>query len=175
MQGFALSATGSVSIMADTTILTATGDDGFLHLLRGQLHDQFDGCSRMIVAATIDEACSLLPMAHPRLIVVHWTRLGNHLGELNRLLWSTTLLARQVPVLVVADRYRTEQATTLYRMGVTEYISRTHHADQLGRILDSYLRPSPPSGSRPAASTEDPTQATKSWSSTARSVAAQVV
>src|SRR5262249_14993766 len=100
---------------------------------------------------------------------------GNHLEELNRLLWATTLLARQVPVLVIGDRYRIEQATTLYRMGVTEYISRTHHADQFGRILESYLRPAPTSRSRSSASAEDAAQTTKAWSLTARSVAAQVV
>ena len=98
----------------------------------------------MIVASTIDEACSLLPMAHPRLIVVHWNRHGGRSEELNRLLWATTVLARGVPVLVIADRYRVDQATTFYRMGVAEYISRTHHADQLGRVLDTYFGPSRP-------------------------------
>jgi DNA-binding NarL/FixJ family response regulator len=161
--------------MADCTILTITCDERFLQVLRGQLHDQFGGSSRMIVAASIDEACSLLPMAHPRLIVVHGARHGSPLEELNRLLWVTTVLARQVPVLVIADRYRTDQATTLYRMGVREYISRTHHADQFGRILDSYLRPSPASAPRTADATDDPAQTTKTWSSTALSVAAQVV
>jgi response regulator of citrate/malate metabolism len=161
--------------MIDSTILTITGDETFLNSLRGQLHDQFAGPSRMIVAGTIEEACSLLPMAHPRLVVVHWTRHGSHLEDLNRLLWATTVLARQVPVLVIADRYRIDQATTLYRMGVTEYISRTHHADRFGRVLDSYLRHSPASGPRTAASADEPAQPTKTWSSTTRKVTAQVV
>lgn len=161
--------------MNDGTILTITGDERFLSVLRDQLHDQFPGSTRMIVAGTIDEACSLLPMSHPRLIVVHWSRHGSPLEELNRLLWATTVLARQVPVLVIADRYRIDQATTLYRMGVREYISRTHHTDQFGRILNSYLRVSPASGPRTAESAEDPAQSTKPWASAARSVTAQVV
>ncbi len=155
--------------MADSTILTVTGDEHFLSLLRNQIHEQYPGPSRMVVATTIDEACSLLPMAHPRLIVVHWTSHGRHLEELNRLLWATTVLARQVPVLVIADRYRIDQATTLYRMGVREYISRTHHADQFGRVLDSYLRHSPASGPRTAASADEPAQAANAWSTTTRS------
>jgi len=161
--------------MADSTILTITGDEKFLKVLRSQLHDQFPGATRMVVASTIEEACSLLPMAHPRLIVVHWSRHGSQLEDLNRLLWATTVLARQVPVLIIADRYRIDQATTLYRMGVTEYISRTHHADQFGRILDSYLRPSPVSGLRTVAAADDTTQSAKPWSTPTLPVTAQVV
>jgi DNA-binding NtrC family response regulator len=160
--------------MTDSTILTVTVDEPFLDQLRGQLHDQFPGSTRMIVAGTIDEACSLLPMSRPRLIVVHWSRHGSRLEDLNRLLWATTVLARQVPVLVIADRYRIDQATTLYRMGVSEFISRTHHLDQFGRILNSYLHPAPASGSGRAA-TDEPTQPTKPWSMSARNVTAQVV
>jgi DNA-binding NarL/FixJ family response regulator len=156
-------------------ILTITADERFLNVLREQLHDQFPGATRMIVAGTIDEACSLLPMAHPRLIVLHWSRHGSPLEEVNRLLWATSVLARQVPVLVIADRYRIDQATTLYRMGVREYISRTHHVDQFGRILNSYLRISPVSVPHPTESAEDPTQSAKPWSSPARTITAQVV
>ena len=161
--------------MADNTILTVTLDERFLDVLRGQLHDRFPGSTRMIVAGSIEEACSLLPMSHPRLIVVHWSRHGSQLEDLNRLLWATTVLARQVPVLVIADRYRVDQATTLYRMGVREYISRTHHVDQFGRILDAYLRHSPASGPRTAAASDEPTPTAKPWSSTAPGVTAQVV
>jgi DNA-binding NarL/FixJ family response regulator len=161
--------------MADSTILTITGDEHFLSLLRNQIHEQASGPSRMVVAATIDEACSLLPMAHPRLIVVHWTNHGRRFEELNRLLWATTVLARQAPVLVIADRYRIDQATTLYRMGVREYISRTHHADQFGRVLGSYLRHSPASGPRTADSADEPVQAANAWATASPSVTAQVV
>ena len=161
--------------MTDSTILTVTGDEKFLDDLYVQLHDQFPGSTRMILAATIDEACSLLPMARPRLIVVHWSRLGSHLEDLNRLLWATTVLARQVPVLVIADRYRIDQATTLYRMGVSEYISRTHHADQFGRVLDSYLRRAPAPAPQAPDPADDASLASKPWSSTAQSVTAQVV
>jgi len=162
--------------MPDRTILTITGDGRFLDLLRNQLHDQFPGATRMVVSATMEEACSLLPTARPRLIVVHWTSQGRHLEEFNRLLWVTTVLSRQVPVLVIADRYRIEQATTLYRMGVREYISRTHHGDQFGRILESYLRPAPASGRHASASADGPAPSTNTWSAAAvRSMTAQVV
>ncbi len=44
-------------------------------------------------------------------------------------------------MLVIAERYRTDQATMMYRMGVVEYISRTHHLDQLGSVLSAYVPP----------------------------------
>jgi DNA-binding response OmpR family regulator len=160
--------------MVDSTILTVTDDDCFLELLQRQLRDQNGGGSRMIVARTIDEACSLLSTARPRLIVVHWRRHGCCYEELNRLLWTTTVLAHRVPVLILADRYRTDQATTLFRMGVSDYISRTHHLDQFGRILDAYLRHRPGSG-HPTSSPGGPEPPSRAWSTAPQTVTAQVV
>ena len=125
--------------MHDSTILTITNNKSFLNVFRKQLHDQVAGTSRMIVARTIDEACSLLETARPQLIVVHWGGEKGSYAQLDRLLWTTTVQTRAVPVLVMADRYRTDQATMMYRMGVSEYISRSHHLDQLGPIFSAYL------------------------------------
>jgi DNA-binding NtrC family response regulator len=158
--------------MTAGTILTITGDEQLLGLLQKGLHDQNGGGSRMIVATTIEEACSLLSMTQPRLVIVHWTRLGSHYEELNRLLWATTVLSRRIPVIIIADRYRIDQATTLYRMGVSEYISRTHHQDQVGTILESYLHPAPSSRSPKAPTSAD---AVKSWTAMPASMTAQVV
>ncbi len=147
--------------MYDLTILTITSDDKFLKLFRKQLHDQVASNSPMIVAGTIDEACSLLKTARPRLIVVHWARDSGRYEQLDRLLWTTTVQARRIPVLVIAERYRTEQATMMYRMGVSEYISRSHHLDQLGAVFSSYL-PVAPVAAEGVASSEPPN---KTWAS----------
>jgi response regulator of citrate/malate metabolism len=125
--------------MANHMLLTIASDDRFVQLLRWQLQDHDDGATRMTVAGSIDEACSLLREVRPRLIVVEWRR-GRRYDELNQFLWTTTVLADRIPVLVVADGYRVDQATRLYRMGVTDYISRSHHQHQFGRILDAYVR-----------------------------------
>ena len=160
--------------MADCTVLTITSDEQFLNLLRKELHDPAGGGNPIIVASGMEEACSLLPMAHPRLIIVHWSHHGGRSEELNRLLWATTVLATSVPVLVIVDRYRVDQATTFFRMGVTDYISRTHHGDQLGRILDTYLHHRRTSSTIETTS-ESPTQTVKPWSSKSKRLKAQVV
>jgi DNA-binding NarL/FixJ family response regulator len=158
--------------MAHNPILAVTNDDAFLTMLRSKLREQLNLKGRIAATASLDEACSLMNTAHPRLIVVHLAGDGGHYEEFDRLLWATSVLSRPTPVVVIAERYLTEQATTLYRMGVSEYISRTHHLDQVGDILEAYLRPTTPKvAPAPAA---DAT--TARWGShTAPSVTAQVV
>jgi hypothetical protein len=104
----------------------------------------------------------------PRLVVVHWTRVTGRIEQLDRLLWATTVQARQVPVVVIAERYRTDQATMMYRMGVSEYISRTHHLDQLGTVFSAYL-PSPAGQLQAVEPAVAVAQASKAWSSGSKS------
>ena len=147
--------------MHDMTILTVTNDHKFLDLFRGCLHKQVAAGSRMIVAGTIDEACSLLKTVRPRLVVVHWARDTGTYEQLDRLLWTTTVQARRIPVLVIAERYRTDQATMMYRMGVSDYISRSHHLDQLGPVFSAYL----PLAMVAAEAVSASEQPSKTWSS----------
>jgi DNA-binding NtrC family response regulator len=125
--------------MLDSTILTVSSNQEFVSVLRLQLQDQVGGGSRMIVAGTVEEACSLLDTAGPRVVVVHYTGEIASYDQLDGLLWATSVQARRIPVLVIADRYRTDQATMLFRMGVSEYISRSHHLSQFGEIFAAYL------------------------------------
>jgi DNA-binding NarL/FixJ family response regulator len=109
-----------------------------------KLREQSSLRGRIAATASLDEACSLLKTVRPRLIVVHLRGEGGHYEQFDRLLWTTSVLSRPTPVVVIAERYLTDQATTLYRMGVSEYISRSHHLDQIGEILKAYLRPATP-------------------------------
>jgi DNA-binding NarL/FixJ family response regulator len=127
--------------MPSTPVLTVTNDDTFLSLLRAKLRDHLGPKGRIMVAATVDEASPLLKTARPRLIVVHLASDSGRYEQLDRLLWATSLLSRPTPIVVIAERYRTDQATMMYRMGVAEYVSRTHHLDQLEGVLGAYLRP----------------------------------
>src|SRR5271163_1916406 len=97
--------------MLISTILTVTSDGTFLGLLRQQLRDPAGSRVRMIVAGTMNDASALLERTRPQLIVVHWTGDRARFGQLDRLLWTTSVLARRTPVLVIAERYRIDQAT----------------------------------------------------------------
>jgi len=127
--------------MSATPILAVTNDDTLLSLLRAKLRDHIGPKGRIMVAASVDEACPLLNTARARLIVVHLAGDSGRYEQVDQLLWTTSVLRRPTPVVVIAERYRTDQATMMYRMGVSEYISRTHHLDQLGEVLGAYLRP----------------------------------
>ena len=164
MHGLPISGCRGNQRMPDSTILTVTSDQEFVALLRQQLRGHAGAGGPMIIARTIDEACSLVKTIRPRLVVVHWTRDGSRYEHLDRLLWTTSVLSRKVPVLVIAERYRIDQATMMFRMGVSEYISRTHHIEQLGQVFSAYLPPSPQVVS--AASTETVASAGgKGWAS----------
>lgn len=159
--------------MSHSPVLTVTSDDSFLEILRTKLREQLNLPGRIAATASLDEACSLMKTARPRLIVVHLRGDGGHYGQFDRLLWTTSVLSRPTPVVVIAERYLTDQATTLYRMGVSEYISRTHHLDQIGEILKAYLQPARPIGA--TASRADGTAARWGANHAAASITAQVV
>jgi DNA-binding response OmpR family regulator len=127
--------------MSSNSILTITCDDELLELLSTQLPASDLGERHLILARTIGEAGSLLAVVRPRLIVLHWSRHRHRYEDLNNLLWARTVLAHRVPIIVITDRYRLDEATKLYRMGVTEYISRTHHQNRFVPILQAHLRP----------------------------------
>ncbi len=127
--------------MSATPILAITNDEALLGALRSTIRDELGQKGRIVVAASVGEACPLLKTARPRLIVVHLTGESARYEQLDQLLWATSVVSRPTPIVVVAERYRIDQATMMYRMGVSEYISRKHHLDGLADVLGAYLRP----------------------------------
>jgi DNA-binding NarL/FixJ family response regulator len=87
----------------------------------------------------MDEASHLLEMAGARLIVVDWNSEGFDYEQMANLLWANSILACPALVLVVADSYKTDQALTLFRMGVDEYVCPSDHADKIQAVLGQLL------------------------------------
>ena len=121
--------------MSTTPILAITNDETLLSSLRSTVRDELGQKGRIVVAASIDAAFPLLKAARPRLIVFHFTGDSARYEQLDRLLWATSVVSRPTPIVVIAERYRIDQATMMYRMGVSEYISRKHHLDGLAGVL----------------------------------------
>jgi DNA-binding NtrC family response regulator len=125
--------------MFDYTYLVVTRDRSFVALLREQLRAEKLAGTRLILCDSADEACALLQTVRVRLVVVHLE--PDHIGyeEVDHILWVTSIMPRRMPVLVVAERYVVEQATNLFRMGVSDFVSRSHHAERLGALVAGYL------------------------------------
>src|SRR6516162_6225089 len=111
--------------MLDCTSLIVTRDRSLVALLREQVRSQKVVGSRIIVSGSADEACSLLQTVRLRLVVVHLQPELLGYDEVDHILWVTSTLPRQVPLVVVAERYLIEQATIFYQMGASEYVSRS--------------------------------------------------
>jgi DNA-binding NtrC family response regulator len=142
--------------MLDCTSLIVTRDRSLVALLREQVRSQKVVGSRIIVSGSADEACSLLQTVRLRLVVVHLQPELLGYDEVDHILWVTSTLPRQVPLVVVAERYLIEQATIFYQMGASEYVSRSHHLDQLGALVAAYLPHRPVAASASAADVDAP-------------------
>ena len=88
-------------------------------------------------------------MASARLILLNWDSDRADYEQIGNLLWTNSTLASPAMVLVIADEYRAEQAVTLFRMGVDEYVGRSDHAEKLQGVLGQLL-----TGRETAASTQ---------------------
>jgi DNA-binding NarL/FixJ family response regulator len=141
MHGSALLVHREIEHMSATPILAITNDETLVGSLRSTVREELGQKGRIVVAGSVDDACPLLKAARPRVVVVHLTGESARYEQLDRLLWATSVASRRTPIVVIAERYRIDQATMMYRMGVSEYISRKHHLGGLAGVLAAYLRP----------------------------------
>lgn len=127
--------------MRHTTILTVTNDVGWLAELRPALHSA--GRGRLVVARSVEEAARLVGVATPRLIVIRDGESGPTREQLAALLWANSILEHPAAVAVVAEGYDADRATSLYQLGVDEYLSIAEHADRAEEILLELSRSRP--------------------------------
>jgi DNA-binding NarL/FixJ family response regulator len=123
--------------MCDFTVLAMTAGVDWLEPVRHDLHQL--GGTRVIVTESMEEACELLEMASARLILLNWDSDRADYEQVGNLLWTNSTLASPAVVLVIADEYRADQAVTLFRMGVDEYVGRADHTEKLQGVLGQLL------------------------------------
>jgi DNA-binding NtrC family response regulator len=93
---------------------------------------------RVRVFQSVYEAIARTAAALPGLIAIH-LRGGVTDAQVAYLLGKATLPQQQVPVVVISDHYDTERALALFRLGVTDYISRSDHLDRLPSLVDALM------------------------------------
>jgi DNA-binding NarL/FixJ family response regulator len=93
----------------------------------------------VIITESMEEACGLLELAGARLILLNWDSDRADYELIGNLLWTNSTLASPAMILVIADEYRPDQAVTLFRMGVDEYVCRSDHAENLQGVLGQLL------------------------------------
>jgi DNA-binding response OmpR family regulator len=123
--------------MSDFTILAMTADVDWLEPVRHDLQDL--GGTRVIVTGSMEEACGLLEMASARLILLDWDSDRADYELIGNLLWTNSTLPSPAMVLVITEDYNADQAVTLFRMGIDEYVCRADHAEKLQGVLGQLL------------------------------------
>ena len=78
-------------------------------------------------------------MAKARLILLSWDSDRADYERIANLLWTNSTLALPATVLVIVDDYHADQAMTLFRMGVDEYVCRSDHSEKLKGVLGQWL------------------------------------
>jgi DNA-binding NarL/FixJ family response regulator len=123
--------------MSDPTILAMAGSEGWLARLQFSLGAVRS--VRIIVTQSMSEASELLPSALVDLIVVDWLAPAATYDQMDELLWANSTLPHPAPVLVTSETYEPEQASTLFQMGVDEYIDFAEQREKLPWVLCQLL------------------------------------
>jgi DNA-binding NtrC family response regulator len=120
--------------MTESTVLLMSRDAslvGWVDTEVGRLEEL-----RLDAVDEIDVACARAKRDGVGMIVIH---LGGEIGaaEVARLLWASSTLRRPVPVVAISERYQVDRAVMLFQLGVTDYLSRSHHRNRLRDVIET--------------------------------------
>src|SRR4051812_40409687 len=122
----------------DAMVLFIGRDLGLAEAVRESLAGSADRLS-LAVVATAEEA-GAETLGEFGLVLAHVDEPAD-LEPLARLLWLSSTLRRPIPVLTLADVFDADRDVSLYRMGVADALSRSHHLDRIGGLIESlYVR-----------------------------------
>jgi len=135
--------------MRNRTIIAVTKDAEWLIGMRPVLHGS--GGNRVVVAESVEEAERLLDFAQPRMVVVDGKPEACGADAIAGLLWKNSTQGRPASVMIVADDYRIDEATLMFRLGVDEYVGGVEHRDALAAVMTALAPAAQPRRSRPVA------------------------
>lgn len=120
--------------MRDHTILLVCSDASFVDIVRAGLAAR-QAC-RLIVIETPEEAARLIGWHSVRLVVVYLDKVLKN-RSVARLIWVAAACSHRIPILAVGERYEPERAMAMFRLGVSDYLSRVDHLCEIAPLIDS--------------------------------------
>jgi DNA-binding response OmpR family regulator len=122
-------------MMFSSTVLLIARDPAIAEFVREEA-ETIEGIATRWVAE-IDEVCSQPLGENVRLVVLAFDGTIDE-DEVARLLWVTSAAARhEVPLVVLSESYNVEEALTLFRLGVTDYISLADQSDSISSLVQA--------------------------------------
>jgi hypothetical protein len=110
--------------------------------------------------AEVSDVASVLEGTHFPLAVYVCGR-KDEVDKIGQVLWACSMARRQVPLVVLDHAYDERRALTLFRMGVTDYLSRRDHRGRLAGVV-ARLLPEKPAAPPDAESAPRPPRITRS-------------
>jgi DNA-binding NtrC family response regulator len=124
--------------MRESTVLLVSHDSSFVGWFDYEV-GRMDAL-RLDAMDEVEIACKRVRSQRIGLIVIH---LSGEIGsaEVARLLWVSSTLPRPVPVIAISERYQVDRALLLFQLGVTDYLSRSHHRNHLRDVIAAVTAP----------------------------------
>jgi DNA-binding NtrC family response regulator len=119
--------------MLESTILVVSDDKGLTEPL-ADIVRSVDKL-RMIVVNGLEKAYDMTDWSQVALALIHQRRRGPT-PDVGRLLQMISATRRPVATLVVSDHYDSEQAISLLKLGVADYLSWPEDASKLSYLID---------------------------------------
>src|SRR5437879_3128955 len=107
--------------MCNATMMLVSTDPSLIEAVLGVLPSISN--LQPVIVAGIDEARARLERDNPCVVLVHQPQ-GQGVDAITRWLREVGARKRTVPTLVVSDQYQADQALSLHRLGVADYLSR---------------------------------------------------
>jgi two-component system response regulator AtoC len=119
--------------MLESTILVISDDPTFIEPI-GEIVQSVERL-KMVVVPGVDGAYAYDGWEKVALVLIHQRRRGST-GEISRLLQMISAAKRAIATLVIGDHYDSEQALTLLRLGVADYLNWPEDETRLAYLIE---------------------------------------
>lgn len=125
--------------------------------LAGKVREELDslGGLNLRVVDGVDKAFSEAIEGEQDLILAHLDA-GIDRAQLGWMIGEVGIRSLPVPFVALSETYRADEAISLFRMGVADYLSRADHLDKIATVINSLTCPSQEADERLVAADHSP-------------------